>query len=114
MEEIWKDVKEYEGLYQVSNTGKIKSLKRQFKKRKCIEKIISPSLAGKGYYRVHLSKNGIRKYYYIHKLVANAFIPNITNKPTIDHIDRNKLNNNVNNLRWATYLEQRHNRTDSI
>lgn len=110
MQEIWKDIEGYEGLYQISSFGRIKSIERKYKKRKCDECIKSPSLAGKGYYRIALSKYGIKKYFYIHKLVGNAFIPNPDNKPTIDHIDRNKLNNNVNNLRWATYNEQIKNR----
>ena len=57
-----------------------------------------------------LCKNGKIKYYHIHRLVAEAFIPNLENKPTVDHIDRNKLNNVVSNLRWATYKEQNTNR----
>lgn len=110
MKEIWKDIKGYEGLYQISNYGNVKSLKRKINKRKCEEIIKKPSLSGKGYYKVSLCKYGNIKYYYIHYLVANAFIKNDKKKPTVDHIDRNKLNNNVNNLRWATYKEQIENR----
>lgn len=110
MNEIWKDIKGYEGLYQISNFGRVKSLKRMINKRRCEEIIKKPSLGGKGYYRLPLCKNGINKYYFIHRLVADAFIPNPENKPTVDHIDRNKINNYVNNLRWATYKEQIDNR----
>ena len=111
MKEIWKDIKNFEGLYQISNLGNVKSLERKIKSRKCEEIIKVPSLAGKGYYRLPLCKNGKIKYYYIHRLVAETFINNTDNKPTVDHIDRNKLNNCVSNLRWATYKEQRDNRS---
>lgn len=110
MKEIWKDIKNYEGLYQVSNMGRVKSLKRMMNKRKCEEIIKTPSLGGRGYKRVSLCNNGIIKYYSIHRLVAEAFIPNEENKPTVDHIDRNISNNCVSNLRWATYKEQNANR----
>ena len=110
MEEIWKDIKGYEGLYQVSNLGRVKSLERMMKNRKCEEIIKVPSLGGKGYYRLPLCNNGINKYYFVHRLVAEAFKPNKENKPTVDHIDRNKTNNCVSNLRWATYKEQIANR----
>ena len=110
MIEIWKDIKNYEGLYQISNLGRVKSLKRQMKNRKCEETIKSPSITNKGYYRLALCKNGDKKYFHIHRLVAETFLPNIDNKPTVDHINRNKLDNCINNLRWATYQEQIKNR----
>lgn len=110
MKEIWKDIKGYEGLYQISNFGRVKSLKRMMKNRKCEEIIKKPSITNKRYYKLPLCKYGKNKYFFIHRLVAQAFIPNFENKPTVDHIDRNKLNNNVSNLRWATYKEQRANR----
>lgn len=108
--EVWKDIPNYEGLYQVSNLGRVKSLSKNIKGRNYKEIIKVPSLGGKGYYRLPLCKNGKNKYFYIHRLVAKAFIPNFNNKPTVDHIDRNKLNNEVSNLRWATYKEQIANR----
>lgn len=110
MEEIWKDIKGYEGYYQISSLGRVKSLKRMVGKRKCKELIKSPSITNKGYYKLPLCKCGETKYYHIHRLVAEAFIDNEYNKPTVDHLDRNKLNNCVSNLRWATYQEQIKNR----
>lgn len=110
MKEIWKDIPDYKGIYQISNLGRIKSLPRMMQKRKCVETIKKPSLSNKGYYRIPLYNNGKAKYYAIHRLVAETFIPNLENKPTVDHIDRNRTNNMVSNLRWATYKEQRANR----
>lgn len=95
--EMWKDIPEYEGLYQVSNYGRVKSLTRY-------KKILKPYI-NYGYANIILSKNKKTKYYKIHRLVAQAFIPNIENKPFINHKDGNKLNNNVNNLEWCTAKE---------
>ena len=101
MQEIWKDIPDYEGLYQVSNLGRVKSLTRKYKTRKNNECIKSPSIAGKGYYRISLCKNGNIKYYYIHQLVAKTFIDNPNNYKLVNHKDENKLNNYVNNLEWC-------------
>lgn len=87
--EIWKDIKGYEGLYQVSNLGRVKSNK----------KILSPSKTE--YLKVSLSKNGVQSTYYIHRLVAQTFIDNKNNLTHVNHIDENKYNNNVNNLEWC-------------
>lgn len=97
MKEIWKDIKGYEGLYQVSNLGKVKSLKKNI--------ILKPYIEKKGYLRIDLNKNGKSKHYLIHRLVAEAFIPNPLNKLQINHIDCNKQNNCINNLEWSTNLE---------
>lgn len=86
---IWKDVKGYEGLYQISNLGRVKSNK----------KILRPSKTE--YLKVCLSKNGVQNTYYIHRLVAQAFIDNEYNFTHVNHIDENKYNNNVNNLEWC-------------
>ena len=103
--EQWKPIKGYEGLYEVSSLGKIKSLSRWKQNHSKLnyveEKILKPGFNGK-YHHVFLSKNGKSKTYLIHKLVAIHFIPNPNNLPQINHIDENKLNNNVNNLEWCT------------
>lgn len=93
--EIWKDIKGYEGLYQVSNLGNVKSLKTN--------KNLYYSKSGK-YYRVGLFK-GKRKMYSIHRLVAEAFILNPNNYPCVNHKDCNTFNNEINNLEWCTYKQ---------
>jgi hypothetical protein len=98
MEEEWKEVVAYEGLYQVSNLGRIKSL---FKKHKN-EIFLKPKIERNGYLRITLAKKGKHKSFSIHRLVAIAFKPNPLNLPQVNHIDENKLNNNSNNLEWCT------------
>ena len=110
MEEIWKDVVGYEGLYQVSNLGRTKSLDRIVSTgkgmRKHHGKILIQQLDGqKHYFQVSLSKNGKVKKIQVHCLVAQTFIPNPKNKPEVNHIDGNKQNNNVTNLEWVTTKE---------
>ena len=111
MNEIWKDIEGYEGLYQVSNLGRVRSLNRitngKFGNRSlCLRKgrILKPRKISL-YTGVYLSKNGHVKNYTIHRLVAQAFIPNPQNKLEVNHIDGNKLNNKVDNLEWATRSE---------
>ena len=94
MDEIWKDKKDYEGHYQVSNLGRVKSIK--FGK----EIILKQKIRG-GYYSVGLSKNGIVKTYYVHRLVAEAFIDNPNNYKEVNHKDECKSNNIVSNLEWC-------------
>ena len=109
MQEIWKDIKNYEGLYQVSNLGRIKSLNRYSYNsvgkynKKIFERILKQAIAKPGYYVINLTKNGKQKTYRIHRLVAETFIPNPNNYPMINHIDCNKLNNKVENLEWCTH-----------
>lgn len=104
--EIWKDIQGYEGLYQISNLGRVKSLEKiiitsnNITKR-MIEKILKPHLH-KGYYSVTLRKDNKSKVYTIHRLVAKAFIPNPDNLPQVNHKDENKANNHVDNLEWCT------------
>lgn len=105
--EIWKDVIGYEGLYEVSNFGRIKSKERVVNnskgKRIVKSKILSPFISNSGYYAIVLHKTRpVFKLNYIHRLVANAFLPNKNNLEQINHIDGNKLNNNVFNLEWCS------------
>lgn len=95
MKEIWKDIKDYEGHYQVSNLSRVKSIK--FGKE-----IIMKQNIRRGYYYVGLSKNGKVKNYFVHRLVAEAFLDNPDNLPCVNHKDENKLNNNVDNLEFCS------------
>lgn len=108
MKEIWKDIPNFEGLYQVSNLGNVKTLDKYVNsgiknnsKVKRIGKILKQYNKG-GYLQVSLRKNYKRYYFGIHRLVAMAFIPNPNNYPQVNHKDENKLNNCVENLEWCT------------
>ena len=106
IEEVWKDISEYEGLYQISNLGRVKSLPRKNSKRIINKEIIKVfTKLPNGYLKVGLSKNGKTKYYFVHRLVAETFIDNPENKPCINHKDCDKKNNCVDNLEWCTYKE---------
>lgn len=108
--EIWKPIPNFEGFYEVSNLGRVKALKR---KKNCNkgwgwikEHIMKQTTANSEYYRVPLTnKEHIKKYYLVHRLVAETFIENENSYPIVNHIDGNKLNNNVDNLEWCTYQE---------
>lgn len=100
--EEWRNVPGYEGKYQVSNFGRVKSLSRFDRYNRFVtEKILVPRKHTGGYLRVQLS----RKDFYIHRLVAEAFIPKVHGKEQINHKDMNKQNNCVDNLEWCTQLE---------
>lgn len=108
--EIWKDIKGFEGLYQISNQGRLRSLDRPVKQRSnSIQvkkgKLIIQSKNHKGYPLANMSKENKRYSRATHRLVAEAFIPNPENKPQINHIDGNKENNYVDNLEWLTAKE---------
>jgi hypothetical protein len=97
--EQWKAVAECNGEYQVSNFGRVKSLKHGK------ERILKPAIGTRGYLQNELSTNGNRKNWALHRLVALAFIGNPENKPQINHIDGNKINNHIDNLEWVTRKE---------
>jgi hypothetical protein len=105
VQEEWKPIQGYEGLYAVSNLGNVKSLERykmnRSKQKMVQEKILKPFVAGSGYLTVKLSKNGVSKNFKIHILVAMAFCENKKEYKEINHIDENKHNNNANNLEWC-------------
>lgn len=107
--EQWKDIAGYEGLYQVSNLGNVKSLARYKKNRSKMQEVkehmMKPFVYNEGYARVQLSKDGKARSFCVHRLVALAFVPNTENKPHINHIDENKSNNRADNLEWCTATE---------
>ena len=97
MEEQWKPIEGYEG-YQISNFGRVKSFKRHQR-----GEILKPSLGKIGYLYINLRKNNETKHFYIHRLVAQAFVPNSFNKPCINHLNGIKTDNRIENLEWVTY-----------
>ena len=114
MDEIWKDIEGYDGFYQISNYGRVKSVERtitymttnqsgiEFETSKyCPEKILKTASL-RGYQIVSLRRNSKSKTYQVHRLVAEYFIPNPNNYPTVNHKDENKANNRVDNLEWCT------------
>jgi hypothetical protein len=109
MKEVWKEIEGYEGIYQISESGKVKSLERYVDGRwgpiLIKEKILSPITAGKRYKMVGLSKNSKTKFVNIHRLLAQTFINNPNNKLQVNHIDGNKMNNDLLNLEWVTPKE---------
>lgn len=105
--EIWKDVPEFEGCYQVSNEGRIKSLERYVNvcgggKRLLPERIIKPTVCRNGYLELQASRKGKKKVFLLHRLVAMLFIENPDNLPEVNHKDENRINCSAKNLEWCT------------
>jgi len=108
--EVWKDVPEYEGYYQVSNFGRIKSLQKRRGGRYGVitiyrEHIMSPSENGNGYKMVFLFKNGERKRFYVHRLVAENFLSKCDGRDVINHKNHDRADNKASNLEWCTQKE---------
>ena len=106
--EEWKSIPGYEGLYEVSSYGRVRSLEKSYIRKNGVmdhkpEIILRPKNNGTGYFTVCLYKNKIHKYYLIHRLVAQAFIPNPDNLSEVNHKDEDKSNNRVENLEWCTH-----------
>lgn len=98
--EIYKDIEGFKGLYQISNLGNVKSLGNSQKRK---EKVLKPAKNNRGYLYVCLCNQEIRKIYKIHRLVAEAFVPNPNNLPEVNHKDENKTNNADSNLEWCDH-----------
>ena len=102
MKEVWKDIKGYEGLYQISNQGRVKSVKKDLVMTPCVRQhgYLGIQLHGRG---GHPTRN--MRTFSIHRLVAEAFIPNPENKSEVNHINEDKTDNRVENLEWMTHKE---------
>lgn len=117
MGEVWKDVIGYEGYYQVSNCGNVRSMHRTFHAKylkntpivKLNGRIRKPYLGKDGYYVVNLKKDGASKTFSIHRLVALHFVGNPQNKKCVDHINTCRTDNRASNLRWVSYKENQNN-----
>lgn len=107
--EYFTNLKGYEDLYMISNYGTIKSLDKKIKNkngyRKMNGKIMKAKVDKYGYFRIGLTKDKKQKFYQVHRLVAQTFIPNPNDFPVINHIDGDKQNNHISNLEWCTYKE---------
>lgn len=99
MEEIWKEIEGYDGFYQISNFGRVKSF---YNHNNIKERYLKLLIDKDGYFYVDLNLNGNNKKHKVHRLVASAFIENKNNLPQVNHLDENKQNNHVNNLEWCT------------
>lgn len=114
----WRDIYGFEGLYEISDCGDIRSKEHTISYfdprwnkdavRRCPQKIMKASMLPSGYMLIRLRKNNAYHNHYVHRLVAQTFIPNPENKPEVNHKDRNKQNNCVGNLEWVTAAENTH------
>ena len=100
IKEVWRDIPNYEGLYQISNYGRVQSFERNGTKGG----ILKSAKTKLGYMRVNLCKNNLHKSFSVHRLVALVFIPNPDNLPCVNHKDENKENNHVENLEFCSYI----------
>ena len=118
--EIWKDIKDYEGLYQCSSFGRVRSLDRYVEEHSGKKKqfrqgqIIKARLNKNGYLQLALNKNSKRKMKYVHILIAETFLENHEKLETVNHKDGNKLNNNVDNLEWSSYSDNNQHAYDEL
>lgn len=105
--ELWKDIKNADN-YEVSNCGNVRNKTTQY--------VLKPRLCKTGYYQVNIKFNNETKFknQYVHRLVAETWLSNEDNKPSVNHKDGNKSNNNVENLEWMTYTEQQNHRTKTL
>lgn len=112
MKEIWKDITGYEGYYQISNFGEVKSLSKTITRKNGVkvfmpEKILKQTLSNPGYYSLILSKDTIKKNFRVHRLIASAFLPNTNQKKEVNHINGIKTDNRIENLEWSTSSENK-------
>lgn len=108
--EVWKSVKGYEGLYEVSTFGRVKALSRTYTDKNgrvstIKERIMKQSIGNAGYWQTALRRNGVSSTTNIHRTLAETFVPNPDKKPFVNHIDGNKTNNEISNLEWVTHEE---------
>ena len=103
MSEVWRDVAGYEGRYQVSSMGRVKSLERKDRLGRIVkERILKPGVVGSGYLMISLCTGGKQKMFLVHRLVCEAFHENPDNKPQVNHINEDKADNRACNLEWCT------------